>query len=109
MIPHASLHDLVLRQAGGVGVHGHGVSASRGLVLDEAQAERTTAVLVSRELGDGRLRVVGVVETNDAGATRASIWLVLNLGLLNLADRGEELNEILIAGRPRQLELESVV
>jgi hypothetical protein len=29
--------------------------------------------------------------------------------LLNLADRGEELNEILIAGRPRQLELESVV
>lgn len=96
--PYLPLHDLVLRQAGGVGVHGHGVSASGGLVLDEAQAKRAAAVLVSRELGNGSVSVVDGVETNNTSAARTSIGLVLDLGLLNLADCGEELNEILIAG-----------
>jgi hypothetical protein len=107
--PVSPLHDLVLRQAGGVGVHGHGVSTSRGLVLDEAQAKRAATVLVSRELGDGSIRVVDGVEANNTSAARTSIGLILNLGLLNLADCGEELNEILIAGRPGQLELALVV
>lgn len=109
MIYARPLHDLILRQAGGVGVHRHLVSASGSLVLDEAQAKRATTILVSRELGDGSVRVVDGVEANNTSAARTSIGLILNLGLLNLADCGEELNEILIAGRPRQLELESVV
>lgn len=102
-----SLHDLVLRQAGGVGVHN--VSASGGLVLDKAQAKRTATVLVSRELGDGSVCVVDSVEADNTSAARTSVWLVLNLGLLNLADCGKELDEILIAGRPRQLALALVV
>lgn len=102
-----TLHDLVLRQAGGVGVHN--VSASRSLVLDKAQAKRAATVLVTGELGDGSVCVVNSVEANNTSAARASVWLVLNLGLLNLADCGEELNKILIAGRPRQLELALVV
>lgn len=107
--PYLPLHDLVLRQAGGFGVHGHGVSASGGLVLDEAQAKRAATVLVSRELGDGGVGVVDSVETNNTSAARTSIGLILDLGLLNLADCGEELNEILVAGGPRQLELALVV
>lgn len=102
-----ALHDLVLRQAGSVGVHN--VSASGSLVLDKAQAKRAATVLVTGELGDGSVCVVNSVEANNTSAARASVWLVLNLGLLNLADCGEELNKILIAGRPRQLELALVV
>lgn len=105
--PYLSLHDLVLSQAGGIGVHD--VGASGGLILDEAQAKRATAVLVSRELGNGSIRVVDRVEADNTSAARTSVGLILNLSLLNLADRGEELNEILIAGRPRQLDLELVV
>lgn len=105
--PYLPLHDLILSQASGVGVHD--VGASGGLVLDEAKAKRAAAVLVSRELGNGSIRVVDGVEADNTSAARTSIGLILNLSLLNLADRGEELNEILIAGRPRQLKLGSVV
>ena len=85
-----------------VGVHA--VAASTGVeVLDEAQTQRTSAVLVTLEFLDRSVGGVGTVEANDARATRATAGLILNLGLLYLTNSREELDEILIAGRPGKL------
>ncbi len=97
------LHDLVLGDAR-VGIRVHAVIAASGLkVPHEAQTQRTTAVLVTLELGDGSVRGVGTVEPNDTGAARASTRLVLDLGLLNLADGGEEIDEIFVTRGPGEL------
>lgn len=96
------LHDLILRKAA-VRVSFHGISSSLVQVLDEAQVEGSAAVLITLELGDGSLSGFGRVKTDHAGASRATARLILNLGLLNLADSGEELNQVVIAGRPGQL------
>lgn len=85
-----TLHDLVLSQSI-VGIRIHRLSASLVQVLDEAQVEGTTAVLVPLEFGDGCVGRVGTVEADDAAAARATAWLVLYLSLLNLADSSEEL------------------
>lgn len=94
------LHDLILGQASYICVHSHGhsISASRSLVLDEAQTEWTTTILISRELGDGGVGVLSRVEANNTSSAGASIWLVLDLGLLDFANGGEQLYEIFIAG-----------
>lgn len=104
-IAKAALHDLVLGEAAGwLGFHGHGIVVrSWGLVLDEAETEWASTVLVTGELGDGSLGVLNSVEANDTGSAGTSVWLVLNLGLLDLSDGGEELDEILVAGGPWKL------
>lgn len=76
-------------------------------VLDVREPERTVAVGVALEFGDGGSSVLLIGELDYTGAARASIWLVLNLGALDLADGGEELNHVLVAGAPRQLSLVS--
>lgn len=86
----------------GVGVHA--VAASTGVkVLDEAQAEGTSAVLVTLELLNRSVGGIGTVETNDARAAGATARLILNLSLLYLTNSREELDEILVAGRPGEL------
>lgn len=108
------LHDLSLGKVTcWLGIHllaaSHGaahsvvVGDSWGLVLYEAQAKRATTVLVAGELRDGGLGVLDGVELDNSSATGTSVWFVLNLGLLNLADGGEELNEILVACGPWKL------
>ena len=101
----AALHDLILGKAAGwLGLHGHCIVVrSWGLILDEAEAEWSSTVLVTGELGDGSLSIPNSVEANDTGSARTSVWLVLNLGLLDLSDGGEELDEILVAGGPWKL------
>ena len=96
------LHDLVLCQTAVV-IGIHGVSGARRDVSDKAETEGPSSVLVALELGDGRLGGVGRVESDNAGASGSTTRLVLNLGLLNLAYGGEQLNEIVVAGRPREL------
>ena len=44
-----------------------------------------------------------LLELDDTSSTRAAVGLVLNLSTRNLSDCGEELNEILVAGRPGQV------
>ncbi len=85
----------------GVGVHA--VAGTRGDVLDETEAEGSSAVLVALEFGNGRLGRVGCVESYHTGASRPTAGLILDLSLLNLADSREELNKIVIASGPRQL------
>lgn len=91
-------------------------------VLDERKTKRATAVLVTGELGcsrvsaaslqkkkkkgfltNGSLGVFGSVELDDAGATGTAIGLVLDLRTLDLADGGEEFDEIFVAGGPGKL------
>lgn len=72
-------------------------------VLDVGEAERTTAVLVAGELGDGCGSIVLVPELDHTGAARATVGLVLDLGALNFSDGREELNEVVVAGAPWQL------
>ena len=95
-------HDLVLCQTT-VDVGIHGISGAGRDVLDEAEAEGPSAILVVLELGDGRLGSVGRVESDNAGTAGSTARLVLDFGLLNLAYGGEQLNEIVVAGRPREL------
>ena len=97
------LHDLILSDAR-VGVRVHAVIAAAGLeVPHEAETQGTTAVLVTLELGDGSVRGVGTVEPNDTGAARAPTRLVLDLSLLDLANSGEEIDQILVTCGPREL------
>lgn len=86
----------------GVGIHAV-TGSTRGKVFDEAQAQRTSTVLVALELLDCGVRGIGIVKANDARAARATAGLILDLGLLYLTNSREELDEILIAGRPREL------
>lgn len=86
----------------GIGVHG--VDAGGVVdVLDEAEVQWPSAVLVALELGDCSLVRLGAVEANYAAAARAAAGLVLNLGLLHPADCGKELNEVIVASGPRKL------
>jgi hypothetical protein len=97
-----SLHDLVLGEpAMGVGIHG--VTTARRDVLDVVEAERATAVLVVLELGDRSLGSVRGVEADNAAASGPAARLVLDLGLLDLTDGGEELDQIFVARRPGEL------
>lgn len=96
------LHDLILGQASvRVGIH-HVASAWSG-VLDEAEAERPTAVLIPLEFGDGCFGGVCGVEANHAGAAGSAARFVLDLGLLHLSDGREQLDKVFIASGPRQL------
>ena len=95
------LHDLILGQACGFGLHG--IHATRSLVLDEGQSKRATAILVPRELLDRSIGALSSVKSNDPGSSRAAVWLILNFGLLNLSDCGEELDKIFVASRPWKL------
>lgn len=86
-----------------MGIRRHVVGTALVEVLDKAEVQGTTTVLVSLELGDGRLSSLRTIEANHAGSSRPATGLVLNLSLLNLADGGEELDQVVIAGRPWEL------
>lgn len=98
------LHDLILRQAG-MGICLHVVASGAWCVQipNEAQPKRASAVLVALEFLDGRVRSIGSVESDDTGAARSTTGFVLNFGLLNLANCGEEFHEILVACGPGEL------
>lgn len=86
-----------------MGIRVHAVAAARGDVFDKAETERASAVLVSLELRNGRVGCFGRIETNNTSTTGPAAGLVLNLGLLNLANGSEQLDEIFVAGRPGKL------
>jgi hypothetical protein len=96
----AFLHDLLLQRTRGLDVHG---GAGLVGVLHVRQAEGTAAVHVLLELGDSRSGVVLRAEFDHAGAARATVGLVLDLGTLDLADGGEQLDQILVAGAPGEV------
>jgi len=98
----ATSHDLILRQATmDIGIHR--VARARCDVLDKAEAQGTSTILVALELGDCSLRSIGRVESDNASAARSTTRLILDLSLLDLADSGEEFNQVIVACRPRQL------
>ena len=99
-----TLHHLLLQVAALLIHH----VATLTAVLDEAEAERTTTVLVACELGDGGLGVRLRAKLDNACTCRATVWLVLDLGALDLPDGGEELDKVLVAGAPWKLESVSI-
>jgi len=80
------------------------VVTTRVDVLDKAEAKRPSAVLIALKLGNSSFGCVGIVKADDSATTRSTARLVLDLGLLDLANRGEELDEIFIASGPRELQ-----
>lgn len=95
----ATLHHLSLQVASRLlTLHG-----SAFWILGIIEAERATAVLVALEFLDRGLGVTGVGELDDTAASRAAIWLVLDLSTLDGSNGLEELNQIFVAGAPRQL------
>lgn len=86
----------------GVGIHS--VCRARCDVFHEAQAKWAATVLVALELADSGVGSFSIVESDNTGTTGSSTWLVLNLGLLNLSDSREELDQIIVTGRPGKLQ-----
>jgi hypothetical protein len=70
----------------------HRFATSRRQIFDEREAEGTTTILITLELVDSCLCGFHGVKSDDASALGATAWLILNLSLFDLADRGEELN-----------------
>lgn len=119
------LHDLVLRDAcWGLEAGFHWITTGAGgHVLDKRDAQWTTAVLVAREFGcillvtihnpdgykkkkkptNGGLAGFGTVKLHHTSAAGPAVRLVLDLGTVNLANRREEIHQVLVASRPRQL------
>lgn len=78
-------------------------------VLGVVETERTTTVGVALELLDGGLSIWLAAEAHDTRAAGATVWLVLDLSLLDSSDSLEELDQVLVAGAPWQLESVSAV
>jgi hypothetical protein len=95
------LHDMILSACG---VH-HVTASTVGDIgiANKGQLQRTTAVLVASEFGNGSLSILGRVELNNTRSFGAAVPFVLNLGFLDRADRGEEVDEILVASGPGEL------
>jgi len=70
----------------------HAIATALVHVLDERQAERAAAILIALELVDRSVGRVGGIEPDNTAALRPAAWLVLDLGLLDLADGSEEFN-----------------
>jgi hypothetical protein len=60
-------------------------------------------VRIDRKLTNRGVSVLLLLELDDTSSTRAAVRLVLNLSALDLADSGEELDEILVTGWPWQV------
>lgn len=69
--------------------------------------ERLTSVRVRLELGNRRLGLLDRAELDDSGALGTTA-LEEDFGLLDLARRLEELDQVLVAGRPRKLRAKDV-
>jgi hypothetical protein len=54
-------------------------------------------------LTDSSAGIFYAAKLDDTGSARATVGLVLDLGTLDLANSGKEFDQILVAGRPRQL------
>lgn len=99
----------------------HGVATTNVGIFDIGQTEGTTTVLIASkfccipckykavfpytkdQLTDRGLGIIGRVKFDNACASGSTIWLILDLRSLDLANGGEELDQILVAGRPGQL------
>ncbi len=86
----------------------HGVTGAWRDVLDKAEAQGPSAIGVALELCDCGLSGLGGVESNNSGSAGSTTRLVLDFGLLDLPDGGKELNQIIVARRPRKLLCELV-
>jgi len=99
LLSHAHVHLVTTAHAMTIAVGPVIHHAAIGIeILDEAEPQRTPAVLVSGELGDGRFSIVRGVELDDAGAAGTTVGLVLDLGAVNFANRLEELDEVVVTG-----------
>lgn len=96
------LHDVALGHATVVGVH---CVTTTGLeVLDVAKSKLTATILISLELGYGSIGCLGSIESDDTSPSGAAAWFVLDLSLLNFTDCPEQLDQVLVAGGPRELQ-----
>lgn len=96
------LHDVVLSQTTNIGVHAVTTTAWCE-VLDVAESELASTILIALELGYGSVGGLSSIEAHDAGASGASAWFVLDLGLLNLSNGSKKLDQVLVTSRPRKL------
>lgn len=97
-----ALHDLILGQTT-VCIRFHAVTSAWRNVLDETKSKRSSAVMVALELRDSCLCVTGAVKSDNASSPRSTTRLILDFCLLDLSNRGEEFNQVLVTGRPWKL------
>jgi hypothetical protein len=62
-----------------------------------------------QQLTNSSLCKFGAVEFNHTSATGAAVRLVLDLSTIDLTDRREQVDQILVTGRPGQLSYESAI
>lgn len=108
-------------EAGSVVGDVHDIPIAGAGVPYVAEAKRTAAILIAGEfccrsseqvpktmqvrtvLTDCSLRRLARIEANDSSATGSSIGLVHDLGLVDFADRLEQFDQVVVAGRPGEL------
>lgn len=103
-VAHAHAHAVTVTVTVAVRIHASIAIPTNGEVLDETETQGAPAILVSGEFCNGRLGVVGRVELHDTGATRATVWLVLDFGTVDFANGLEKLDKVFVAGRPGELD-----
>lgn len=86
-----------------MGVCFHALATRLIKVLDKAQVERTTAVLVTLELGNRSFCSFCSIETDDTCASRPTTRFILYFSLFHLANCGEQVNQIVVARGPWKL------
>ena len=101
MINFFVLHHLILSET--VVLHAHIAAAHLVGVLDVAQAERASTILISSEFGDGGICVVSVFEFDNASTLGATVAFVGDLSLLDSTDGCEKVDEILVGCGPWEL------
>lgn len=87
----SGLHDLVLSKVRSFSLH-RVATAARSLVFNEGKAKRAATVLISGKFLNGGLCGLRSVEANHTGTTGPAIRLILNLGLVDLPNGGEQLD-----------------
>ena len=99
--PARDLHHSILgHTAMGICVYAFPCTTTGGEVLDKADVEGAATILVSLKLVDSSFCRISIIEADDSASPRATTWFVLNLCLLNLADCGKKLYQIIVASGP---------
>lgn len=73
---------------------------TRCQIFDEAKTKRPASILIALEFRNRRLSRGNTVEAYNTGTPGSATVLVLDFGLLDLSDRREQLDQVLIASRP---------
>jgi len=75
----------------------HAVTSHLMDVFDKAEVQGTAAVLIALEFCKSGLGSIGAIKSDYTSTPGPTAWLILYLGLFNLANGSEQIHKIVIA------------